>query len=287
FLFSLVFVMCALVAVVPVVFTGIISVTSEASIAKNGYSFFPEEFSLEAYRYIWEQGDVIFRAFCVSIFITVLGTIVGLSLMASMGYVISRRSFPFRKFFNIMIVIPLVFSGGMVANYLVITQLLNLKDTIWVLILPSAVSTFYIMVLRTFFTTSVPEAIVESAKIDGASQLTVFLRIVLPISLPALATVGLMLSFRYWNEWFSAMMYLDEAKLFPLQYVLISIENDIEFLTTNSQMIGSGVIGMIDNLPSETARMALVMIVVLPIACIYPFFQQYFVSGLTVGATKE
>ena len=145
--------------------------------------------------------------------------------MSMYGYALSRKSFAYRKFFTKVIFVPMLFSGGMVASYLVVTRFLGLKNTIWALILPMCVSSFHIIILRTFFKTSVPDAIIESAKIDGASEWRLFLRIVLPISLPGIATIGLFLTLGYWNDWFNAMLYIDEPNLIPLQYLLIRLEN--------------------------------------------------------------
>jgi putative aldouronate transport system permease protein len=174
----------------------------------------------------------------------------------------------------------------MISFYLVVSGVLHLKNNLLALILPIAVSSFYIIVLRTFFTTTIPDSIIESAKIDGAGQLKIFFEIVLPISLPALATIGLFLTFSYWNDWFNAMLFIDKNELLPLQAVLMEIEKNVEFLKQNSSVMGGTASDVIASLPTESAKMAIVILVTLPIACIYPFFQKYFVSGLTVGAVK-
>ena len=181
----------------------------------------------------------------------------------------------------------MLFSGGMVASYLVVTRFLGLKNTIWALILPMCVSSFHIIILRTFFKTSVPDAIIESAKIDGASEWRLFLRIVLPISLPGIATIGLFLTLGYWNDWFNAMLYIDEPNLIPLQYLLIRLENSMEFLANNATSLGANAIEATKSMPKDTAKMAIVVISTLPIIFAYPFFQRYFVNGLTIGAVKE
>ena len=175
----------------------------------------------------------------------------------------------------------------MVASYLVVTRFLGLKNTIWALILPMCVSSFHIIILRTFFKTSVPDAIIESAKIDGASEWRLFLRIVLPISLPGIATIGLFLTLGYWNDWFNAMLYIDEPNLIPLQYLLIRLENSMEFLANNATSLGANAIEATKSMPKDTAKMAIVVISTLPIIFAYPFFQRYFVNGLTIGAVKE
>jgi len=284
--FSVMFCLLAFICVAPLIFVIIISLSSDASIQRHGYAIIPSEWSFYSYQYLWNSNETISRAFIVSICVTIAGTVFGLLMNSTMGYVLSRRTFGLRKLYTMVIFIPMLFSGGLVASYMINTQLLGLRNNYLALILPLAVSPFYIIILRTFFQTTVPDEIIESAKIDGASQFLIFFRIVLPISKPALATIGLFLSFWYWNDWFMAMLYIrsDFMHMYPLQYVLISIERNMEFLRQNSEFITAT--QSIDRLPLESMRMALVVVVVLPIACAYPFFQQYFVSGLTIGAVK-
>lgn len=285
-LFSVVFIFAALCCVVPLIFVVIISFTHKDSIARNGYTFFPDQWSLTAYSTLWDSRESIVRAFGISVLITVVGTVLGLFLNASMGYVLSRNSFKFKGLYTIIVFIPMIFNGGMVSSFLIMTQLLHLRDNLLALILPLAVSSFNIIIMRTFFTTTVPDSLVESGKIDGASQLRIFFQIVLPISLPAMATIGLFLSFAYWNDWWQALMYLNNQDLYPLQYVLISIERNIAFVTQNAAYMGMSAVEISAKLPQDGVKMALVVIAVLPIACSYPFFQRYFVSGLTIGAVK-
>jgi putative aldouronate transport system permease protein len=251
----------------------------------NGYSFFPKELSLESYAYLWQSKAYIGRAFLNSVGITVVGTVIGLCLTSTLGYVLSRPNYYMKGLYTWMLIIPMLFSGGLVASYMVNTQIYHLKNTYWAMILPGACSTFYVIVMRTFFQTTVPDSIIESGKIDGASQLRIFTQLVLPISLPVIATIGLFLTFNYWNAWYSAMLYIDSnhRDLYPLQYVLISIEKNISFMARNEDYFREE---SMRNLPSETMRMAIVMVVVIPIACSYPFFQRYFVGGLTIGAVK-
>jgi putative aldouronate transport system permease protein len=284
-LISALFIVLALLTFLPLLFVIIISISSDASIAQNGYSFFPKEFSTSAYEYLWTSRAYIGRAFLNSVFITIVGTLLGLFLMSTMGYALSRPNYYLRKFYTWLIFIPMLFGGGLVATYMINTQIFGFRNNILALILPGACSGWYIIIMRTFFQTTVPDSIIESGKIDGASQLRIFFRLVLPISLPVIATIGLFMTFSYWNAWYGAMLYLNSNRrdLYPLQYVLISIEKNIDFLTRNEGNISG--IAMV-NLPTETIRMAIVTVVVLPIACSYPFFQRYFVTGLTIGAVK-
>lgn len=287
FIITLLFLLLALACVIPFIFVIIISLTSEESLRLNGYKFIPEEWSFEAYKHIISSGGEILKAYGISIIVTISGTLLGLIIMSTYAYALSRKSFAYRKFFTKLIFIPMLFSGGMVASYLVMVNFLHLKNSIFALILPLCVSSFSIIILRTFFKTSVPEAVIESAKIDGASELTLFIKIVLPIAVPGIATVGLFLTLAYWNDWFNAMLYIDESKLFPLQYLLIKIEKSTEFLVKNATSIGASAIEASKNLPTETLKMAIVVITTLPIMFAYPFFQKYFVNGLTIGAVKE
>lgn len=285
-LFTIIFIFAAFCCVIPLVLVIILSFTDKTSVATLGYSFFPNKLTLEAYKTLWDTKESIGTAFLISVLITVVGTVIGLFLNAAMGYVLSRRAFKLRKLYTMIVFIPMVFNGGMVANFLVVTQFLHIGDTIWSLILPLACSSFYVIILRTFFTTTVPDSLIESGKIDGASQLRIFFQIVLPISLPALATIGLFLSFAYWNDWFQALMYIENQDLYPLQFVLINIERNIDFLINNADRMGISAVEYALKIPQDGVKMALVVIAVVPIACSYPFFQKYFVSGLTVGAVK-
>ncbi|AID44776.1 sugar ABC transporter [Candidatus Arthromitus sp. SFB-mouse-Japan] len=287
FMFNLLFIILAALCIVPFVFVLIISFTSEQSLQLNGYQFWPSEWSLDAYKYIFASGSNILNAYGITIFVTITGTLLGLIIMTTYAYALSRKNFAYRKFFTKLIFIPMLFSGGMVASYLVVTRFLGLKNNLLALILPICVSSFHIIILRTFFKTTVPDAIIESAKIDGASEWLLFLKIVLPISLPAITTIALFLTLGFWNDWFNAMLYIDNNSLMPLQYLLVKLEKSIEFLTNNSSSLGIAAVEQASKLPKDTIKMAIVVISTLPVICAYPFFQKYFVSGLTVGAVKE
>jgi putative aldouronate transport system permease protein len=200
--------------------------------------------------------------------------------------VLSRPDYRLKKFFVMFVFIPMIFNGGLVSSYFINCQLLGLKNSIWALILPMSVSSFSIILCRTFFRTTVPDSIIESAIMDGAAQLTIYIRIILPLSLPVLATVGLFLSFAYWNDWFQAMLYLDDSRLFTLQAFLNRLLSDLNYLAQNAALLGVSQAELIAAMPKEAARMAIVVVAVLPIACAYPFFQRFFIGGLTVGAVK-
>lgn len=284
--FNIVFVILAAVAVLPVLFVLAISLTAESSLAESGYQLFPKVFAVESYTFLFKQHELILRALGISIFVTVVGTIVGVLLITTMGYVLSRKTHRLNGFLTWLVFIPMVFNGGMVSSYFINTQLFGLKNTVWALILPLAVSSFYVVIARTFFTATIPDSLVESAKIDGATQLKIYFRIVLPISLPVLATIGLFLCFAYWNDWFQAMLYIDQTKMNSMQALLTKIMENIEYLSRNATALGISASEAARTMPKEGARMAIAVLIVLPIACAYPFFQKYFISGLTVGAVK-
>lgn len=286
-LFNAILTILSLLSIIPFIFVIIISLTDENSLVMNGYRFIPEKWSLYAYRYIIEAGENILRSYGVTILVTVVGTLIGLFLTGTYAYALSRKTYAFRSFFTKVITIPMLFSGGMIANYLIVTKVLMLKDTVWALILPLCMNSFNVIVLRTFFKTSIPDSVVESAKIDGASEWKLFFKIVIPMAMPGLATIGLFLTLGYWNDWFNAMMYIDGQNWIPLQYLLIKIESSMDWLASNKAMMGVDGIQAAANLPKETIRMAIVVISTLPIIFAYPFFQRYFVNGLTIGAVKE
>lgn len=286
-LFNFILTILSLLSLIPFVFVIIISLTDEESLAMNGYRFIPEKWSLHAYQYIIDAGESIIRSYGVTILVTVVGTLLGLFLIGTYSYALSRRTYAFRSFFTKVITVPMLFSGGMIANYLIVTKVLMLKNSVWALILPLAMNSFNIIVMRTFFKTSIPDSVVESAKIDGASEWRLFFKIVIPMALPGLATIGLFLTLGYWNDWFNAMMYIDNQDWIPLQYLLIKIESSIDFLANNKAMMGVEGIQAAANMPKETIKMAIVVISTLPIIFAYPFFQRYFVNGLTIGAVKE
>ena len=282
---SALFIILALLCLMPALLVLIVSFSSESSVLNKGYSYIPLQWSVESYQYLLHQSGYITHSFINSLGITLVGTVIGLVLCSTMGYALSRPNYRLRNFFTWFIFIPMLFSGGLVASYMINTQILGMKNTYAALVFPMCCSSFYIIIMRTFFQTSVPDAIIESAKIDGARQIRIFAQIVLPISLPAIATIGLFYTFAYWNDWMLAMYYLNTNRqdLFPMQYVLINLENNLDFLTRNCQFMTPG---ENTNLPSETVRMTMVVISVVPIACSYPFFQKYFISGLTIGAVK-
>lgn len=286
-IFKVLLVLFAISCIFPFIFVIIISLTDEQSLALNGYQLWPEEWSMEAYRFIFGEGSQLVASLGVTLMITVIGTVIAVLMTGTYAYVLSRNSFPFRKFFTFYLFFTMLFAGGMVPSYLVMTKMLGLKNTIWALILPLAFSPYNVIILRTFFKKSIPESIIESAKMDGASEMRVFFQIVLPLALPGVATIGLFASLGYWNDWFNALLYIDNNKLLPLQYLLMKIQNTIDFMARNTDMTLAQQQSIQNSLPQESIRMAMVVVATVPIAIVYPFFQKYFVQGLTIGGVKE
>lgn len=285
FFFTSLFYFLAACAVLPVIFVFMISISSENSIQQVGYSFIPVELSGKAYAFLWNERNTIFGALIVSCGVTIIGTLLGLMLTTSMGYTLSRPGFKLKSFYTWVIFIPMLFNGGLVASYVVNANILGLKDTIWVLILPLAVSSYNIVICKTFFKTTIPDSIIESAVIDGATQLRTYVSIVMPISKPLFATIALFLSFGYWNDWFLSSLYISNKSLISLQALLNNIMRSLEYMT-NNPTAGVSLQQYKAQMPSESVRMAIAIVIVVPIACAYPFFQKYFISGLTIGAVK-
>ena len=285
-LLNIMFLILALICVIPAVLVVSISFSAEQSITDYGYRLIPKIMSLDGYGYLLKQGALIIRALGVSLFVTIVGTALGTLLTTLMGYVLSRPDYKLNGFLTMLVFIPMVFNGGLVSTYFIVSQFLHLKNTLWALILPLSVSSFNVVICRTFFKTTIPEELIESAKMDGATQFKIFFQIVLPISLPVIATIGLFLCFAYWNDWYQSMLYIDNQRLYSLQALLNAIMTNINMLAQNAATMGASMADMVANMPKEAARMAIVVIIVLPIACAYPFFQKYFISGLTVGAVK-
>ncbi len=284
-IFNVIFILLSFICIFPVFFVFMISISSEDSLRKNGYMIWPEGFSTKAYQFLMNESSVILHALLISVLVTVLGTIIGVLLTTMMGYVLSQASFKLKGFYTWIVFIPMIFTGGMVANYVVITNILHLNNTIWCLILPLCISSFNVIICKTFFKTTVPDSIIESAKIDGASQFRIFANIVVPISKPVFATIALFLTFGYWNDWFQSSLYINDSNLISLQALLNNMMKNLEYIANNPSA-GLSLQQYQNMMPAESVRMAIAIIIIVPIACAYPFFQRYFISGLTIGAVK-
>lgn len=261
------------------------SFQSESEIQKIGYRMIPHEFSLEAYKAVFMSPGMILDSYMVTIITTVVGTIIGLCISASAGYVISRKTYRYRKILSFFIFFTMLFNGGLVPTYILMTQWLHLKNTIWALILPLVVNAWYIILMRGFFQ-GIPDSIMEAARIDGASELRIFFGIVLPLSKPVLATIALFYALAYWNDWYQSLLYIDNQKLYKLQYLLMQILKKSQFLNSAAGQAVMGTGASTADMPTLNLRMAMCVVAVGPLLIAFPFFQKYFVKGITVGSVK-
>lgn len=271
----------AVICLIPFVMIISSSFTSEEYILRNGYSLIPKEFNVEGYRLIFMSPGTIVRSYMVTICVTVAGTALGVFISTMTGYVLQRPDFSWRNRFSFLLFFTTLFNGGLVPWYILITQYLHMKDTIWALIVPSCISVWNILLAKGFIC-SIPYAITESAKIDGAGDFKIFISLIFPLSKPVVATIGLFTALMYWNDWFHAMLFITDKQLFPLQYFLYRLLGNIQEM--RKVMEESGI--YIPSFPVESMKMALTIVVTGPIIFLYPFVQKYFVKGLTIGSVK-
>ena len=283
---AIILVICTLFAFLPVELTFVAAFTDEKSIVQNGFRFWPKDWSLTGMSTVLKYGQQLARSYMVTIFVTVFGTLMGLLLMSMFAYSISRKDFRLSKFLSIYLLIPMLFNGGTLSGYIIFTSYYHLKDSLWLLILPLCVSTMNVIILRTYIVNSIPGELMEAAKIDGAGEYRTFFQITLPLLKPSLAAVGFMMATAYWNDWQNALLYIDTDAKKPLQLLLINIQKSIEFLLNNSNVPASARAAMGGTIPQYSATMATVLVVIGPIMVVYPFFQKYFIKGLTVGSVK-
>ena len=283
-LLHLFFIILCITYIVPFILVISISISSEDAIRQFGYRIIPKAIDFAAYREIFRNPGQLLDSYKVTIIFTALTTILGVFVMTLMAYPLSRPNYKFKKILTFYIFFTMIFSGGLTPTYILITQYLHLDDTIWVFILPSLINAWHIFLLRTFFA-GIPSAIVESALLDGAGEYKIFFSIILPLSKPALATVALLGAMTRWNDWFTAMLYINDEKLLTLQYLLQRILSNIQLIQQQSGNMQLFNISAAD-IPAETVRMAMAVIAAGPILFVFPFFQKYFVKGLTVGSVK-
>ena len=276
-----IFILFSLFCLVPLLLVVSISFSGEMAITLHGYKFIPEVFSLKAYEYIFSGSSPLPRAYIITIIVTIAGTFLHLFISSMLAYSISRKEIRYRNILSFLVVFCLLFSGGLVPSYILFQRYLHLNDTVFVLFVPYLVSSVHVLIMRNFFM-SIPDSIIESARIDGSGEFNTFLKLVVPLSTPALATIGLFVSVFLWNDWFTSALYINNSKLYTLQLLLRSIMTNIEYLQGN-RLTES----LAATLPSETARMATCVLAVGPIVLTYPFLQKYFVKGLTLGAVKQ
>jgi putative aldouronate transport system permease protein len=275
-------------AVLPFILLVIASFTDNNTAIANGYSFFPEKWSVEAYAYLAREWATIGRAYFVTFGVTIAGTALSLLVTTMLAYALAREGLPGRGIMMVYIVFTMLFNGGLVSTYFIYNNVFHIRDTIWALIVPGLLmNAFNVILVKNYFQNNIPPALVESATIDGAGELRIFVAIVMPLSLPILATVGLLTAIMYWNDWTNGLYYLtarNGAHLYSIQNLLNKMNENIAFLANNSSLIGGSV--STATLPSNIIRMAIAVIGVVPILVAYPFFQKYFVKGITIGAVK-
>ena len=285
-IFHIILGLFAACCILPFLFVVIISFSAESSIKTIGYSFVPAQWSLEAYRQVFKLGDQLWLSYFNSFFITIVGTVVSVAICVLYAYPLFRKDFKLRGFFTFFSFFTMIFGGGLIPTYIVCKNLLGMSNNYAALIVPMLVNPFNIIIMRTFFQTSVPFDLIEAATIDGSGEYSTLTRVILPIVKPGIATVALLTALAYWNEWFLCLLYITDRHLYPLQYLLMEMQRNAEFISRNSSVMGAASAEAVRNLPNQTMRMAVVVFIVQPIACAYPFFQRYVVAGLTIGSVK-
>lgn len=276
----IVMIILSILCVVPFLLMIAASVTSESALLESGYSFWPKEFSIAAYQYLFADGVTIFRAYGITILVTIIGTVVSLVLTTLLAYAISKRNLPGRNIIAFVVFFAMLFNGGLVPTYIMWNNIFHIKNTLFALIVPNyLVFGFYVIMMRTYFMSNIPEEVLESARIDGAGELKILIKIVTPMAVPILATVGMMQAITYWNEWQNGLYYVNDSKLYTIQLILNKMINNADAIKTIATNVSI-------ELPSVSIKMAVAVFGALPIMCVFPFFQKYYVKGITIGAVK-
>lgn len=272
-----------IVTLLPIVLLVIASFTKEQVLIQNGYTFFPKALSLDAYYYMVKQGAVIVRSYGVSFLVTVLGTVMSVVVTTTLAYPMARKSFRYKNVLSFFVFFTMLFNGGIVPSYIMWSRFFHIKNTLWALIIPNyMVTAFNVILVKNFYQNNVPDALVEAAQIDGASELKTFYSIMFPLSRPVVATISLFTGLCYWNDWTNGLYYVDNEKLFSIQLLLMKIMNNIQALKANTALMGTGTV----ELPGTSVRMAMAFVGILPILIVYPFVQKYLVEGVVIGAVK-
>ena len=281
----IVMILISLICLFPFLLMVASSVTEETSLIINGYSLFPKKFSLDAYRYLMTSSTSIVRGYVITILVTLVGTTMNMLLTILLAYPLSRPELPHKNIFSFLIFFTMLFNGGLVPSYMMWTQVFHIKNTYLALIVPALMmNAFYVIMMRTYFTSNIPNEVLESARIDGAGELKILVRIVLPMSLPIMATVGLMVGLSYWNDWINGLYYVNKPQYYSIQNILNRMLQDVQFLSSSAGAERAADMTM--KMPTTSIRMALSVIGILPIMVIYPFIQKFLVKGITVGAVK-
>lgn len=272
-------------AMLPIVLIVVASFTAETTLIRDGYRFMPKELSLDAYYYMLKQGKIILRSYGVSFLVTFGGTAISVLLTTMLAYPMARKSFKYRNLLAFFVFFTMLFNGGIVPSYIMWTRFFHIKDTIWALMIPNyLVSAFNVILVKNYFQNSVPDSLIEAAQLDGASEFQIFVKVMLPLAVPTVATISLFTGIAYWNDWTNGLYYVNNEKFYSIQQLLMKIMSNIQALRSNSNasLLGTGAV----DLPSTSVRMAMAVIGILPIVIIYPFVQKYLVKGVIVGAVK-
>lgn len=286
FALHLIFILISFSFIIPMMYVVSVSLSSEQAISQFGYQLFPQEVSLNAYKYIFNNTKQLIDSYKVTSITSIFGSFASVLIMALIAYPLSRQDFYFKKPITFFVFFTMLFGGGLIPNYILNTQYLGLGNNIWIYILPSLANAWYIIIMRTFFQ-QLPQSLVESAKIDGAKEFKIFFNIILPLSKPVIATILLMTLLTKWNDWYTTLIYIRDSRLYTLQYMLQRILREVEFIKAVTTNLGSKLnISLDKNVPTEPIRFAMVIVAAGPMLIIFPFFQKYFTKGLTIGAVK-
>lgn len=281
---NIIMIVLAALCVIPFILLIMSSITDESALLKNGYSFFPAKFSFDAYKALLVDSGGIVRGYIISVFVTIVGTRANLTLTTLFAYPLSRKDFPGKGFFSFLIFFTMLFNGGLVPSYMMWTGIFNIKNTIAALIVPNLMmGAFYVIMMRTYFTTNIPDAVLEAARIDGAGEFKILLRVVLPMSKPIIATLALLVGLGYWNDWLNGLYYINNDQYYSIQVLLNKMLLDVQYLMSGA---AGGAMTQNITLPATGIKMAVAVMGALPILIVYPFFQKYFVKGIVIGAVK-
>lgn len=281
-LLHIILIIVTLIMVLPILLLFIASITDERTLISQGYSYFPSKFGLDGYLYILSNVQTIFRAYGLTILVTAIGTTFSLAFTMLMAFPLSMRKLPGKTFISFFVLFTMLFNGGLVPSYIMWTSWFNIRNTIYAYLFPNLlVSAMNIILMRTYYQVSIPEALYEAAQIDGASYLTIFTKIVIPLGKPIMVTISLFTGLNYWNDWTNGLYYVNDAKNYTIQVLLNKMIENINALQSGSSSVGS-----VGNIPSISVRMAIAFIALLPILAFYPFLQKYFEKGIMMGAVK-
>jgi putative aldouronate transport system permease protein len=281
---TIILMILSVITLLPIILIVIASFTEERALLSNGYSFLPKALSFDAYYYMIKQGTTILRSYGITILVTLIGTVGSVMITTTLAYPMSRKNFKYANLLSFFVYFTMLFNGGIVASYIMWSSLFHIKNTIWALVLPNyLVTAFNVFLVRNYYSNNIPEALIESAQIDGATELHTFWKIILPLSVPSVATISLFTALIYWNDWMNGLYYITNPKFFGIQNLLIKIMNNVQFLKSgSSSVLGVGNI----ELPGTSVRMAMAVVGILPVIMVYPFVQKYFIKGVVVGAVK-